>query len=109
MVPGKTGSSVLAGHTSSKRDGVFDHLKRLEKGDTAKTTTGGKTCHWVVQSNNERKPAWFTQERMEKLYHIDGEPQLVFMTCSKFLGYGPGGHAIYRLRTVTKLKLTSCS
>jgi LPXTG-site transpeptidase (sortase) family protein len=100
---------VLAGHTSSKRDGVFDHLKRLEKGDTATTVAGGKTCTWRVRSNTERKPGWFTDERMAELYSSIGPPRLVLMTCSSFLGYSKDGHAIYRLRTVTKLKVVSCS
>jgi sortase (surface protein transpeptidase) len=109
VTPGRSGSAVLNGHTSAKREGDFDHLRHLEKGDTAETFAGGKTCDWSVRSNNERKPAWFTDERLAELNSFIGPPRLVFITCSKFLGYSPDGHAVYRMRTVTKLKLVSCS
>jgi LPXTG-site transpeptidase (sortase) family protein len=107
-MPGEPGNAVLNGHTSSKRDGVFDKLHKLERGDTAQTTSKMGTCDWRVRANYELPPAWFTPEHMKKLYRMDGKPGLVFITCSKFLRYGRDGHAIYRKRTVTMLSFQGC-
>ena len=73
--PGDPGSAVLAGHTWSRGDGVFDRLGELRKG--ARISVG--RTHFRV--TRVRKVRGLSQREVRGLYSDMGKPRLVLITC----------------------------
>lgn len=73
--PGDPGSAVLAGHTWSRGNGVFDRLGELRKG--ARISVG--RAHFRV--TRVRKVRGLSQREVRGLYSDMGKPRLVLITC----------------------------
>lgn len=73
--PGQRGSAVLAGHTWSRGDGVFDRLGALRRG--ARVLVG---VH-VFRVTRVRKVRSLSRSEVQGLYSDRGRSRLVLITC----------------------------
>jgi LPXTG-site transpeptidase (sortase) family protein len=95
VVPGQSGSAVLAGHTWSKGRGVFDHLGRMRVG------------HRVVVGRNRfevtrvRRVQDMSRRTVAALFSDRGRPRLVLITC----GDRNNLTGVYRTRIVVNARL----
>lgn len=87
---GQPGSAVLAGHTWSKGDGVFDQLGRLRAGDRVSVGTAA----FVV--TRTRRVTTLPPAEVRDLFSDRGPPRLVLITC----GNRNNTTGIYRSRII---------
>lgn len=94
VFPGQRGSAVLAGHTWSRGDGVFDRLGRLRRGDRIRV---GAARFRVTRVQRVRS---LTAEQVRELYSDRGAPRLVLITC----GDRNNLTGIYRTRILVRAR-----
>lgn len=73
--PGQPGSAVLAGHTWSRGDGVFDNLGQLRVGDRVRV---GRVTFRVSRSQRVRG---MSQRQVQRLFSDRGPARVVLITC----------------------------
>ena len=94
--PGQPGSAVLAGHTWSKGDGVFDRLGALRAGHRVRV--GGVR----FEVTRVRRVTRMSQEAVADLFSDRGRARLVLITC----GDRNDVTGVYRTRIIVQaLKL----
>lgn len=94
VVPGRPGSAVLAGHTWSRGDGVFDRLGRLRRGDRIRV---GKARFRVTRVRRVRS---LTAAQVRNLYSDRGRARLVLITC----GDRDDRTGVYRTRIIVRAR-----
>ena len=92
--PGQRGSAVLAGHTWSKGDGVFDRLGELRPGDRV---TVGKAKFKVTRV---RRVTHLNAAGVRDLFSDRGRARLVLITC----GDRNNVTGVYRTRIIVNAK-----
>jgi LPXTG-site transpeptidase (sortase) family protein len=95
VVPGQSGSAVLAGHTWSKGPGVFDRLGGLEPGDRVHV---GRSRFEVTRV---RRVGDLSRRAVAKLFSDEGRPRLVLITC----GDRNNLTGVYRTRIIVNARL----
>lgn len=75
VVAGQPGSAVLAGHTWSQGNGVFDRLGQLSPGDRVRV---GRVRFEVTRV---RRVERMSREAVRRLFSDRGKPRLVLITC----------------------------
>jgi LPXTG-site transpeptidase (sortase) family protein len=95
VLPGQSGSAVLAGHTWSKGPGVFDRLGRLEPGDRVAV---GRSRFEVTRVRRVRD---LSRRAVAALFSDGGRPRLVLITC----GDRDNRTGVYRTRIVVNARL----
>lgn len=75
VVAGQPGSAVLAGHTWSQGNGVFDRLGQLSAGDRVRV---GRVRFEVTRV---RRVERMSREAVRRLFSDRGKPRLVLITC----------------------------
>lgn len=93
--PGEPGSAVLAGHTWSKGDGVFDRLGELRRGDEVSV---GRH-RFVVTSRT--KVRTMPPRQVAALYSDRGPARLVLITC----GDRNAVTGVYATRIIVRARL----
>ncbi len=93
--PGALGSAVLAGHTWSKGDGVFDRLGELRKGDEIRV---GEHRFTVTRRQVVKK---MKPKDVARLYSDRGPARLVLITC----GDRNNATGVYRTRIIVRAAL----
>lgn len=94
VVPGQPGSAVLAGHTWSRGDGVFDRLGQLRPGDRVSV---GATRFEVTRV---RRVTTLPRAEVRALFSDSGRPRLVLITC----GNRDNTTGVYRTRIIVNAK-----
>lgn len=94
VLPGRPGSAVLAGHTWSKGDGVFDDLGRLTAGD--RVTVGAVR----FQVTRVRRVRGMSAAAVSALFTDRGPARLVLITC----GDRNNTTGVYRTRIIVDAK-----
>lgn len=89
------GTVLMAGHTFSRGDGVFDHLGDLVHGALVRVHTVAGSLLYRVESVVEY-PRERIAELAPQLFSASSRPQLVLTTCSDY----DGEH--YRMTTVVR-------
>ncbi|MBV6728366.1 class F sortase [Nocardioides daeguensis] len=89
------GTVLMAGHTYSRGDGVFDHLAEVTPGESVRVSTPQGVVHYRVDSV-AIYPRGEIAELAPRLFDVSGRPRLVLTTCS---GYD-GEH--YQMTTVVR-------
>lgn len=79
------GTVLLAGHTSSRSDGVFDRLGRLERDDKVVVVTARGRIDYRVEDVATHDPARVAQ-LAPRLFSRTSKPRLVLVTCSGYDG-----------------------
>lgn len=84
------GSVVVAGHVDSatRGIGVFAELKRLVPGEVVELTAGTQRARYRIVSATRVPQARLAQDA--GIFRVDGEPQLVLVTCGG--AFDPGKH-----------------
>lgn len=93
--PGQLGSAVLAGHTWSKGDGVFDRLGELRPGDEVAV---GRHTFEVTRRQVVRR---MSRKQVSALFSDRGPARLVLITC----GDRNNLTGVYRTRILVHAKL----
>lgn len=93
--PGQPGSAVLAGHTWSKGDGVFDRLGALRPGHRVRV---GSVRFEVTRV---RRVTRMSPEAVARLFSDRGRPRLVLITC----GDRDDLTGVYRTRIIVRAKM----
>jgi LPXTG-site transpeptidase (sortase) family protein len=96
VVPGQTGSAVLAGHTWSKGPGVFDRLGRLEVGDRVAV---GRNRFEVTRV---RRVTHLSRSEVAALFSDRGPARLVLITC----GDRDNTTGVYRTRIIVDARMS---
>lgn len=94
VVAGQPGSAVLAGHTWSRGDGVFDRLGQLRRGD--RVSVGDAK----FQVTRVRRVTRMSPREVRALFSDRGEPRLVLITC----GDRNNVTGVYRTRIIVSAK-----
>jgi LPXTG-site transpeptidase (sortase) family protein len=92
--PGQPGSAVLAGHTWSRGDGVFDKLGRLRKGHRVRV---GTAQFRVTRVQRVRR---LSSKQVRELFSDRGRPRLVLITC----GDRDDASGVYRTRIIVRAR-----
>lgn len=79
------GTVLMAGHTYSRGDGVFDHLGELASGERVRVVTAQGVVSYRVRSVAEY-PREEIAELAPQLFATSGQAQLVLTTCSGYDG-----------------------
>lgn len=95
VVPGQSGSAVLAGHTWSRGTGVFDHLGRMRVGDRVVV---GRNRFEVTRV---RRVTDMSRRAVAALFSDRGKPRLVLITC----GDRNNLTGVYRTRILVNARL----
>ncbi|RYC07355.1 class F sortase [Nocardioides zhouii] len=95
VLPGQSGSAVLAGHTWSKGRGVFDRLGGLEPGDRVHVGTSR------FEVTRVRRVRDLSRRAVAALFSDEGRPRLVLITC----GDRNNRTGVYRTRIIVNAKL----
>jgi LPXTG-site transpeptidase (sortase) family protein len=95
VLPGQSGSAVLAGHTWSKGPGVFDRLGRLDPGDRVAV---GRSRFEVTRVRRVRD---LSRRAVAALFSDEGRPRLVLITC----GDRNNRTGVYRTRIIVHARL----
>ncbi len=95
VLPGRSGSAVLAGHTWSKGPGVFDRLGRLEPGDRVHVGSSRFEVRRV------RRVRDMSRRAVAALFSDRGRPRLVLITC----GDRNDLTGVYRTRIIVNARL----
>ena len=95
VVPGQDGSAVLAGHTWSKGQGVFDRLGRLEVGD--RVVVGRNR----FQVTRVRRVTDMSRSEVAALFSDRGRARLVLITC----GDRDNTTGVYRSRIIVDARM----
>lgn len=93
--PGQPGSAVLAGHTWSKGDGVFDRLGALRPGHRVRV--GG----FRFEVTRVRRVRDLSRRAVAALFSDEGRPRLVLITC----GDRNNRTGVYRTRIIVNARL----
>jgi LPXTG-site transpeptidase (sortase) family protein len=94
VIPGQPGSAVLAGHTWSAGNGVFDNLGRMAIGD--RVTVGAMR----FKVTRVRRVTGMSQEDVAALFTDRGPARLVLITC----GDRNNTTGVYRTRIIVNAK-----
>jgi LPXTG-site transpeptidase (sortase) family protein len=94
VIAGQNGSAVLAGHTWSRGDGVFDRLGQLRPGDRLSV---GPVRFEVTRV---RRVTRLSRAEVRELFSDMGRPRLVLITC----GNRNNTTGVYRTRIVVNAK-----
>jgi LPXTG-site transpeptidase (sortase) family protein len=94
VVAGRPGSAVLAGHTWSRGNGVFDRLGALRPGDRVRV---GKVRFEVTRV---RRVTRMAPKEVRELFSDRGEARLVLITC----GDRNNATGVYRTRIIVNAK-----
>ena len=90
--PGQPGSAVLAGHTWSKGDGVFDRLGALRPGHRVRVGSAR------FEVTRVRRVTRMSPEAVARLFSDRGRPRLVLITC----GDRDDLTGVYRTRIIVR-------
>ena len=84
------GSVVVAGHVDSatRGIGVFAQLKRLVPGQVVRLADGARSARYRIASATQVPQARLAEDA--GIFRVDGEPQLVLVTCGG--AFDPGRH-----------------
>jgi len=94
VIPGQPGSAVLAGHTWSAGNGVFDNLGRMAIGD--RVTVGAMR----FKVTRVRRVTGMSHEDVTALFTDRGPARLVLITC----GDRNNTTGVYRTRIIVNAK-----
>ena len=94
VVAGQPGSAVLAGHTWSRGDGVFDRLGQLRPGDRVGV---GRVRFEVTRV---RRVTRLSRAEVRGLFSDRGRPRLVLITCAN----RDNATGVYRTRILVNAK-----
>jgi LPXTG-site transpeptidase (sortase) family protein len=94
VVAGRPGSAVLAGHTWSRGNGVFDRLGSLRPGDRVRV---GRVRFAVTRV---RRVTGMAPKEVRGLFSDRGRPRLVLITC----GDRNNATGVYRTRIIVNAK-----
>ena len=95
VLPGQSGSAVLAGHTWSRGPGVFDRLGRIEPGDRVHVGTSR------FEVTRVRRVRDMSRRAVAALFSDEGRPRLVLITC----GDRNNRTGVYRTRIIVNARL----